>query len=240
VAAIRALVPELQQRHQRSAPSVDGRSAFEFLDNLGAIRAEVYRAAERTTTMTRALDPGLTPDREVESLVDCRETQVDSLRRGVSDRTVVNSSVLASPAVFQLYGEFRALGVQYRSLPDLATRLTIFDSEQAVIAIDPSDSSYGAIVVRTPSLVEALCYMFDRLWTQATPVFDLPDDSDLPSTRGARILELITLGMTNDRIARSLGIRPRTVGREIANLKTALGVNSRAEIVAAAAKRGWL
>jgi DNA-binding NarL/FixJ family response regulator len=82
--------------------------------------------------------------------------------------------------------------------------------------------------------------MFDRLWTQASPVFDLPEDSDLPTPRVARILESITLGMTDDRIARSLGVGPRTVGREIAILKDTLGVNSRTEIVAAAAKRGWL
>ena len=166
--------------------------------------------------------------------------ELETLKRGVRDRTVVNAPILADAAVFQIYAEFRALGVMYRTMPDLASRLTIFDSAQAIVAIDPTDSARGAIVVRTPSLVEALCYMFDCLWSQASPVFEVPEDSDVPGPRGARILELVTLGMTDERIARSLGVRPRTIGRDIAMLKQTLGVNSRTEIVAAAAKRGWL
>jgi DNA-binding NarL/FixJ family response regulator len=46
--------------------------------------------------------------------------------------------------------------------------------------------------------------------------------------------------MKDESIARALGVGPRTVRRDISELKDALGVNSRAEIVAAAAKRGWL
>jgi DNA-binding NarL/FixJ family response regulator len=47
-------------------------------------------------------------------------------------------------------------------------------------------------------------------------------------------------GMKDERIARALGVRPRTVRRDIAQLRAALGVSSRTEIVTAAAKRGWL
>jgi DNA-binding CsgD family transcriptional regulator len=47
-------------------------------------------------------------------------------------------------------------------------------------------------------------------------------------------------GMKDERIARALGVGARTVRRDIAELRTMLGVSSRTEIVAAAAKRGWL
>lgn len=241
LAQIRSLVPELQKNYQRLAPSVDGRSAFEFLDNLDAIRAEVYRAAERTVSDIRSLDPGGGPSAsEVESMIDSAPTQIATLRRGVCDRTVIDAVLLDDPDVFPFYSEFRSEGALYRALPDLTTRLSVFDSAQAIVAVDPANSGRGAIVVRTPSLVEALCYMFDQLWERASPIFDLGGDADIPNSRGARIVEMVALGMTDDRIARSLGVRPRTIGRDIAMLKDTLGVNSRAEIVAAAAKRGWL
>jgi DNA-binding NarL/FixJ family response regulator len=54
------------------------------------------------------------------------------------------------------------------------------------------------------------------------------------------VLELVAAGVKDERIARTLGVATRTVRRDIADLRERLGVTSRAEIVAAAVRRGWL
>jgi DNA-binding NarL/FixJ family response regulator len=82
--------------------------------------------------------------------------------------------------------------------------------------------------------------MFDRLWDEATPLF-----ADVPAPEGAvgrakRVLELLALGYTDVRIARTLGLAERTVRREVSDLKDTLAVSSRTEIVAAAFRRQWL
>jgi DNA-binding NarL/FixJ family response regulator len=83
--------------------------------------------------------------------------------------------------------------------------------------------------------------MFDHLWAGADPIFtdDLTEE-DRPSSRAARVLELVAIGTKDERIARSLGVGTRTVRREVAELRAVLGVQSRAEITAAAVRRGWL
>jgi DNA-binding NarL/FixJ family response regulator len=55
-----------------------------------------------------------------------------------------------------------------------------------------------------------------------------------------RVLELLAVGYTDVRIARTLGLAERTVRREVSDLKDTLAVSSRTEIVAAAFRRQWL
>jgi DNA-binding NarL/FixJ family response regulator len=54
------------------------------------------------------------------------------------------------------------------------------------------------------------------------------------------VLALMATGVKDEGIARALGVGARTVRRDVADFKDALGVSSRAEIVAAALRQGWL
>jgi DNA-binding NarL/FixJ family response regulator len=51
---------------------------------------------------------------------------------------------------------------------------------------------------------------------------------------------MISAGATDDAIARTLGVGVRTIRRDVAELRTSLGVGTRTEIVAAAIRQGWL
>jgi DNA-binding NarL/FixJ family response regulator len=94
--------------------------------------------------------------------------------------------------------------------------------------------------VRVRSLIDVLIFMFDELWKDARPLFVDEPAPNGPVGRTARVLELVAVGHTDPRIARTLGVGERTVRREVSNLKVLLGVSSRAEIVAAAFRRQWL
>jgi DNA-binding NarL/FixJ family response regulator len=106
--------------------------------------------------------------------------------------------------------------------------------------VDTESPRKGAIFIQEAGLVQLLIYLFDHLWSEADGVFNSSADPDAPVGRAARILELMAGGVKDERIARTLGIATRTVRRDIAELRTVLGVSSRTEIVAAAVRRGWL
>jgi DNA-binding CsgD family transcriptional regulator len=141
--------------------------------------------------------------------------------------------------MYPLLDTLREHGEATRVHPNIPTQLMIFDRSLAVVRIDPLDPSCGAMFIRVRNLIELLIDLFDRIWDEAKPLF-LTGLESAPTSRGARILALVGNGVTDDAIARTLQVSRRTVGREIAELKAGLGVASRAEIVGAAVRRGWL
>jgi DNA-binding CsgD family transcriptional regulator len=142
--------------------------------------------------------------------------------------------------VFAHLQDQHARGEQVRALATVPTQLLIMDESLAVLAVDPEDPRKGAIFIHEQGLIHLLIYLFDHLWSEADPVFNTSIDPNAPVGRPARILELVAGGVKDERIARTLGIGTRTVRRDIAELREQLGVTSRAEIVAAAIRRGWL
>jgi DNA-binding CsgD family transcriptional regulator len=148
--------------------------------------------------------------------------------------------MLVDPHEFAYWKTVEDRGHQTRTLPNIDTRLQIYDRDVAVLPVSPLDLSLGAIIIRVQSVVDLLVLMYDHMWSVATPFFTTATEVDAPTGRTARVLELIANGIKDDRIARALDVGVRTVTREVSDLKTALGVSTRAEIVAAAVRRGWL
>jgi DNA-binding CsgD family transcriptional regulator len=241
IAAIRAMLPEVRDSYARGLAAERASSGFELVQTLEGIRREVYLAAGRVRSDIRSLYPaGGSPAVALLAAMDHgRTTQLETLDRGVCDRSILDEEMLIAPEVVARQDEIRLRGGLLRTLPKVSSRFSIFDRELAIVAVDPVDSSRGAMLIRAQGLIDSLLFMFDHLWTLARPVFEIREH-DLPQVRGARILEFMAAGMKDDRIARALGVGPRTIRRDISELKDTLGVSSRTEIVAAAAKRGWL
>lgn len=53
----------------------------------------------------------------------------------------------------------------------------------------------------------------------------------LLTVRQAEVLDLIVLGLTNDGIARELGVKPRTVKAHVENLRRIAGVQRKRELI---------
>lgn len=117
--------------------------------------------------------------------------------------------------------------------------MIIYDRDLAVLPVDADNMDLGAYFIRQRSVINAFVMMYDVMWQIATPIFSAAVDG-APVGRHARILELLALGYKDEAISRALNIGVRTIRRDVAELKELLGVSSRAEIVAAAVRRGWL
>jgi DNA-binding CsgD family transcriptional regulator len=164
----------------------------------------------------------------------------EAISRGVLCRCIISSVELNDPEIYVELERAHAQGEFLRAVPAVPTRLLLYDRDLAVMLVDPTDITRGAMFVRGGCVVDALVGLFDYMWSTAEPVFATPTDSSAPTARQLRVLELMALGTTDERIARTLGFDVRTIGRDIAALKRMLGVSSRAELIVAAIRNQWI
>ncbi len=126
---------------------------------------------------------------------------------------------------------FAAKGEDSRTAP-VPMKLILVDAQIAMI---PSMRSYLPghelimSVVRHPTLVEALQWLFEAVWDTAVPIAAAgPADHD---PRRQMLVSLLMAGSTDSAIASSLGINVRSVRRWISDLMDQLGVATRLSLV---------
>lgn len=131
------------------------------------------------------------------------------------------------------------LGEQVRVMSELPTRMFIFGEAHAVLPEPIGFTDEPRVHVRQRSIVAALTLWFESLWSQASPVPELESGRGHPDERRF-LLEQLMAGVTDDVMARKLGIGLRTVRRRIAALMIELGVDTRFQAGVEAVRRGWL
>jgi DNA-binding CsgD family transcriptional regulator len=128
-----------------------------------------------------------------------------------------------------------AAGQQARVLPTtLPMSLYIVDGRHAFLPLQRESASVeSAIVVHSSALLDALTKLFEGLWQRALPL-ELPATREAPAPQRRRaqidehrLVALLLSGLTDDAIARQLGVGYRTVQRHIATLMTKLGAHTR-------------
>jgi sugar-specific transcriptional regulator TrmB len=107
----------------------------------------------------------------------------------------------------------------------------------AQIAMIPSMRSYLSgheltmSVVKYPTLVEALQWLFEAVWDTAVPIAAAALSDNDP--RRQMLVSLLMAGSTDNAIANQLGINVRSVRRWISELMDQLGVTTRLQLGAA-------
>ncbi|GAB3741402.1 LuxR family transcriptional regulator [Amycolatopsis oliviviridis] len=220
-----------------------GRDA-DFVEVLRS-RDEVIATFEAMQTQSGvdivALDPGsyMSPKAEVSTV------QPGSMARGIAYRVVYDSSVLQDDDGFAQVQSSIALGEQARVFPRLPLKLVIADSRRALIAVPNSDAGdVLALLIHPSMLLSALIELFESFWRMAVPVrAGGPDDAEAaqePTIATRRLLALLSGGLTDEAIARELGVSERTVLRRISRLQQLLGAQTRFQLGAQASRQGWL
>ncbi|MER6440830.1 MULTISPECIES: helix-turn-helix domain-containing protein [unclassified Streptomyces] len=168
------------------------------------------------------------------------ELTMDLLGRGVDIRSVYTPEALAQPERFELITHLAGIGEQARILPALPFRLRIMDRRVALVALVPG--RYDRIaVVHQSGLLDALLELFDSYWQRAQSLgTTAPATPDGPSAQDLLLLKMMQAGYKDHAIARQLGTSARTVTRRIATIASGLGLETRFQVGAEAAKRGWI
>jgi hypothetical protein len=120
-----------------------------------------------------------------------------------------------------LMHQARAVGVEFRRSEQAES--WVYVDAPSLVALPVwwgSGTPESAIAIRTPPVVAALDQMFSLLWATSNAWTD--DDEPWVD-----VLRLLSSGLTDDSVARSLGTTSRTVRRRIAEAMRDLGATSR-------------
>jgi DNA-binding NarL/FixJ family response regulator len=128
-------------------------------------------------------------------------------------------------------------GVQVRLAAAVSASFVVVDRTTAAVAIDPAHPYGATLLTHAPGIVGTLVAAFQRYWSLASPAGRGPGPR---STAEAEVLHCLADGMTDDSIARQLGICSRTVGRHVTRMMDVLGARSRFELGLRARQAGWL
>lgn len=113
------------------------------------------------------------------------------------------------------------LGIDVRVLDRLPSWFYVDEDKLAGLPVTWGEAWPSSILlVRTPPMIGALNLIFDGLWNRAEPVSKEP--------RGWEpVVRLLAQGLTDEAVARFLGLDVRTVRRRVAEAMSDLGATSR-------------
>ncbi|MHA6758490.1 helix-turn-helix transcriptional regulator [Streptacidiphilus sp. PAMC 29251] len=204
-----------------------------------AIRGRLEQLAAETRQQMMTFAPG--GAHSAADLEASREPNRALLERGVEMRTVYLDSARNHQTTLDHVEWLSRHGGQVRTAPTLPIRMIISDRRRAVLPIDTSDARAGAVVLEGVGTVTALCALFEGVWESATPLGAAParDMNGMPPQE-AETMRLLAQGLTDEAIAKRLGVSPRTARRIAAELLNDLEAHSRFQAGVHAVQNGWL
>lgn len=171
------------------------------------------------------------------------------LDRGICWRTIYDTAGLESR--HRLTGDVATVvraGERARVLVDAPSKLMLLDDRMGLLPLQGADAGMDTAVVVYPSaLLEALSALFEELWVRALPL-RLPEEHSAgtcapcngASNDDLQLLNLLTAGLTDETIAKHLGVSHRTMQRRLRSLLDRLGVRTRFQGALRAAALGWI
>lgn len=237
LAAVHLAADFAARRPRRGLPDV------EQLDDIDEIRDRIHILVREVRDEVMTLVPG--GAQSAASMEAARSQDEELLRRGVRMRTVYVDSMRNSPETVEYATWLGELGGEIRTVPALPLRLMIMDRDVAIVPVDGADSKAGALLLAADGPVTAMCALFDCFWEEATPLGPSPDrargrDACGPTRQEAEVLRMLSQGLTDETVAKHLGVSARTARRIAAELMDELGARSRFQAGARAVAKGWL
>ncbi|MGD8149387.1 hypothetical protein [Ornithinimicrobium sp. Y1694] len=216
----------LQREIEPSLPAVERISA----GHGPAVVDRLYRTSEGDVLQVSAevaIGPGYDED--------VRRKFREVLAGGRVIRSIFPRSMLLDPRLHALASARAEAGEQQRFLPDDQIRVDFGVWGRTGVLLDEgggADSDY--LLLRTPVVLDAFTTLFEELWRRAEPV------SRDASAEDVKILDLLSLGLKDEAVARQLGLGLRTVRRRIAALMEDHGVDTRFQLGLAVGGRDLL
>lgn len=163
------------------------------------------------------------------------------LERGVEMRVIYERPALQMSGRLANVTELIRLGEKARTLPTLPLKLYIYDQRLAIIPLSGNHVSEAIAVVHPSALLDALVALFEAYWERATPIVAVPARAvDGLGPQEAKVLTMLGAGLSDQAIARQLGVSLRTARRRITTVMELVHATTRFQAGAAAAHRGWI
>lgn len=168
--------------------------------------------------------------------------EVERIRDGVTYRSLYDLGVLDHPGMFARVQVDLAAGEKARVIADLPMKLAIADRTLALVPLLDADETHelAALVIRPSVLLDSLVLLFDVMWQRAAPLQLGARSVPEVDPEVIEVTQLLAAGMSDQRIARHLGVSERTVRRKISAALDTLGAGSRFQAGVMAQRLGWL
>lgn len=149
---------------------------------------------------------------------------------GVAYRTIYDMASLSEPGDL-----VAARSAGCRILRDVPLKLVVVDRRTGLLPTSPD----VVVELGASSLLDALLRLFELLWQQASPLSPSASEGPL-SGEDQQLLALAAAGLTDQAIARRLGVAQRTVERRMQRILKALDATTRFQAGLRAGQRGLL
>lgn len=186
----------------------------------------IERLAEKTSGPVRMAHPDISVGAPSAHPLLLEQVRAGRPLRGLYD---VESVRVRSLEISQ----WAAIGENQRLAVNIPTEFMCFGDEAVLLATDWGHSGRHAVLTDSAA-VAAMVQLFDRIWAVSMGVHgSVETDSD-------RLVDLLEAGMSDDEIARTMGISQRSVRRRIDALMAECGVSTRFQLAMALTERGIL
>jgi len=178
---------------------------------------------------TSSMHPGPLPSSEV--LAYSIKADEELIQRGIKVRAIYSQSVDSAPRQRKYLAQLSATGVEVRLAPQLPFDLLLADTHTAFLTANPENPSEAAIVVRGTALIRSYVALFEDCWLRSVPYSSqasgaLEQEGEL-TDQHRTTMRLLANGLTDERIARKLGVSLRTVSRLVSEIMRYLQADSR-------------
>ncbi|MFI9271574.1 helix-turn-helix domain-containing protein [Kitasatospora sp. NPDC052896] len=216
----RGRINELMRNYRSSRPASSAGELVEVITGRDSV-AELWRTLQLgVRTQLRILDKPPYIRRSDPEL------ELAALARGVQIRAVYESRVLREAERMAEIRTFAEAGEQARVLPELPLKLAVVDDRWALLPVSAGTELQSVLLVRPSSLLAALTGLFELYWSRAMRL-PAPDSAQPPQDRHGQLLALLAAGLTDESIARQLGVSTRTVQRWVRELMDRFGARTR-------------
>lgn len=163
----------------------------------------------------------------------------ETRERDVQWRVVYDRSAVDLPGRVAEIIDLVAAGERARVTPTLPFKLAVIDKHAAVLPVVNADVVDKVLLIRPSALLDVLRSTFELYWDKGIPfspggIYAAAADVD------PNLLGLLAAGLTDESIARQLGLAPRTVQRRVRQLMDRCGAQTRFQAGVQAMRRGWL
>ncbi|MFE0458102.1 LuxR C-terminal-related transcriptional regulator [Kitasatospora sp. NPDC058965] len=221
---------DLIRAYERSAAAPPtGRPVAEYVRGLPNIQQRIFQLVSECRHELITVQPGHRPP---ELLDTALQQDLPFLQRGGRMRTIYQPCALSAPATVCYAAEVTKHGGSVRILDEPFPRTFILDRSLAVIPAVEDAST--AVFVEDPAVVAHLLRVFERDWTRAETVrWAEVKIAERSAPVAGRVGALLAQGLTQQGVARRLGLSERTVAGHIARLRNRHGARTLFQL-------GWL
>jgi len=213
-------------------------------EGVEAVRARLRQLSHTAKRECWSFTPG--GAHRPDAMSESRKINEAALARGVQILCVYQTAYRNDPDTVEYANWLTGLGGQIRTMPTVPMQMVVVDREVALLPINPTSPRHGAIEVRTPAIVVAMCALFQQVWDVAVPLSHRPASATGDASSGRlpafeqAVLRLLAEGLTDESASRRLGVSVRTLRRTIAEISAQLQSSSRFQAGVEACRRGWI